>query len=105
MDKYGDEQVKIWRRSYSVRPPEGESLEMTANRAIPYFEKHILPSLKQGKNIFISAHGNSLRAIVKFIENMSDDEILQFEIATGAPIVYTMEEGIFKKDPMFSAIR
>ena len=97
MDEYGEEQVKIWRRSYKTRPPQGESLEMTAQRAIPYFQKEIVPCLEKGENIFISAHGNSLRSIVKFIDNLSDDEVVQLEIATGVPMLYDVVKGKFVK--------
>lgn len=97
MDKYGMEQVKLWRRSYDVAPPQGESLEMTAARAIPYFQDRIVPLLKEGKNVFISAHGNSLRAIVMNIEKLSKEEVLQLELATGAPLLYEYAQGQFKK--------
>lgn len=88
IEKYGPEQVKLWRRSYDIAPPEGESLKMTAERAIPYFQENILPRLDQGQNVFICAHGNSLRAIVMLIENLTQEEILDFEIATGVPLLY-----------------
>ena len=97
--KFGAEQVKIWRRSFDVAPPEGESLELTAARAIPYFKEKILPLLNQGKNVFISAHGNSLRSIVMFLDNLSKDEVLQLEIGTGVPILYTFEDGKWARDP------
>jgi len=92
-EKYGDEQVHLWRRSYATNPPDGESLKDTCARAIPYFESTIMPHLQAGKNVFISAHGNSLRAIIKYIEHFSDDAIAQFEIATGIPRIYEMKEG------------
>jgi 2,3-bisphosphoglycerate-dependent phosphoglycerate mutase len=97
MDKYGKEQVHIWRRSYDVAPPEGESLAMTAQRAIPYFEHHIVPHLKAGKNILVSAHGNSLRAIIMKLDNLSKEEVLKLELATGEPIFYTYRKGIWKR--------
>jgi len=87
-ETYGDTQVQIWRRSFAQRPPEGESLKMTAERTLPYFEQEILPKLKQGKNILISAHGNSLRSIVMRLENLSEDEVINLEIPTGKPLVY-----------------
>jgi len=98
IDKYGKEQVHIWRRSYDVAPPNGESLKMTAARSIPYFEKYIIPELEQGKNVFISAHGNSLRSIVMDIEKLSTDEVLKLEIATGEPLVYNYENSTFTKE-------
>lgn len=92
-EKYGDEQVHIWRRSFHTRPPEGESLEDTCARAIPYFRSEILPRLQKGENVFVSAHGNSLRGIVKAIEGISDEDISKFEIATGVPRIYEMKQG------------
>lgn len=97
MDKYGEEQVRLWRRSYDVAPPKGESLEMTAARAIPYFQERIVPLLKQGKNVFISAHGNSLRAIVMSIEGLSKEAVLKLELATGAPLLYDYVQGGFNR--------
>lgn len=100
-EKYGAEQVKIWRRSYDVPPPNGESLEMTAARSIPYFEKNIIPHLKEGKNVFISAHGNSLRSIIMDLDGLSKEEVLNLELATGHPIVYTYQNNSFtKKQPI-----
>lgn len=89
--KYSDEQVKIWRRSYDIPPPNGESLKDTAARTIPYFEKHIAADLKAGKNVIIAAHGNSLRSIVMHLENMTKEQILEYEIPTGTPIVYELD--------------
>ena len=86
--RYGVEQVQKWRRSYNERPPEGESLKMTVERAWPYFEKVILPYLKDQKNVFISAHGNSLRAIIMHLDHLSEDEVAKLELETGKPIVY-----------------
>ena len=82
-DKYGPEQVHIWRRSYDVPPPNGESLELTAARTIPYLEENIIPALESGKNIFIAAHGNSLRSIVMSIENLSREEVLGLDFKVG----------------------
>jgi 2,3-bisphosphoglycerate-dependent phosphoglycerate mutase len=90
--KWGDEQVHIWRRSFDIPPPGGESLKDTADRTLPYFTKEILPRVKRGENILLAAHGNSLRALVMALENISADEITQLNIATGAPIAYTLNE-------------
>ena len=87
-EKHGAEQVQIWRRSFDVPPPEGESLEMTAERTIPYFTEEILPDLESGKNVLVSAHGNSLRSIVMHIEGISPDDIVSLEIPTGSPLLY-----------------
>lgn len=91
-EKYGEEQVHAWRRSYDVVPPGGESLKDTYNRVIPYFEGHIAPLLKQGENVLIVAHGNSLRALIMYLEHLSPEEILEREIATGVPIAYFFDE-------------
>lgn len=98
-EKYGKEQVHIWRRSFDVRPPEGESLEDNAKRTLPYFEQQIVESLKKGKNVLVSAHGNSLRAIIMHIEKMSAKEVIGLEIPTGKPLIYSFEEGDFAKRP------
>jgi 2,3-bisphosphoglycerate-dependent phosphoglycerate mutase len=87
-EQFGAEQVQIWRRSYSTPPPSGESLEMTTERSIPYFVSTILPKLHQGMNVLVSAHGNSLRGIVKYLDNLSADEVVHLEIATGVPLFY-----------------
>ncbi len=86
--KHTAEQVHIWRRSFDVAPPEGESLEMTAERTIPYFTEEILPDLESGKNVLVSAHGNSLRSIVMHIEGISPEDIVSLEIPTGVPLFY-----------------
>jgi len=86
--QYGDEQVAIWRRSYTVRPPGGESLEDTYKRVIPYYEEHILPLLQKGENILIVAHGNSLRALMMYLEKISEEDIAHVDLATGAPRFY-----------------
>lgn len=96
-EKYGADQVKIWRRSFDVPPPNGESLEMTAQRTIPYFEDEIVPHLREGKNVFISAHGNSLRSIIMDIEGLDRDEIVNLEVATGEPLIYEFKRGSFNK--------
>ena len=90
--KFGEEQVKIWRRSYDIAPPNGESLKDTAARVIPYFEKEIAPKLKAGENIVIAAHGNSLRALIMHLEKMTPAQILEFEIGTGIPRIYELDE-------------
>lgn len=90
--KFGDEQVRLWRRSYDINPPNGESLKDTCDRTIPYYKTHILPELQQGKNVLIVAHGNSLRSITKHVENISDEDIPHVEIPTGIPIVYSFDE-------------
>jgi len=90
--KFGDEQVRIWRRSYDVAPPNGESLKDTRDRVVPYFEKKIRPYLQAGKNVVISAHGNSLRALIMYLEKMTPEQILQFEIGTGCPRLYLFDK-------------
>ena len=92
--KWGDEQVHIWRRSYDTPPPGGESLKNTAERVLPYFENIIYLELRNQKNILISAHGNSLRALIMYLEKISEDEIVKLEIATGQPIVYKLDEDL-----------
>ena len=89
--KYGDDQVKIWRRSYDVPPPGGESLKDTAARTPPYFQSRILPELRAGKNIIIVAHGNSLRSIVMDLDKLTREQVLELNIPTGVPIVYEMD--------------
>lgn len=86
--KYGAEQVHIWRRSYDVPPPNGESLKDTAARTLPYFRSSILPLAQQGENLLVVAHGNSLRSIVMELDQLSREEVLQLNLATGVPIVY-----------------
>jgi len=92
-EEHGAEQVRIWRRSFDVAPPEGESLKMTAKRTIPYFEEEILPDLESGVNVLVSAHGNSLRSIVMHIEGISQEDIVSFEIQTGVPRHYEYSDG------------
>jgi 2,3-bisphosphoglycerate-dependent phosphoglycerate mutase len=89
--KYGDDQVKIWRRSYDVRPPGGESLKDTADRVLPYYESRIKPCVLKGETILISAHGNSLRALVMQLEQLSKDQVLELNIPTGAPLLYEFD--------------
>lgn len=89
--KFGDEQVKLWRRSYAVRPPGGESLEDTVARAVPFFKERILTHLKDGENVLVAAHGNSLRAIIMYLEQISEAKIPLLELSTGVPIVYELD--------------
>lgn len=96
-DKYGAEQVQIWRRSFDVPPPNGESLQMTAARSIPYFEQTIVPCLQNGHNVFIAAHGNSLRSIMMDLDGLSAEEVVRLELATGIPVIYHFENGQFTK--------
>jgi 2,3-bisphosphoglycerate-dependent phosphoglycerate mutase len=88
--RWGEEQVHLWRRSYDVAPPGGESLKDTLARTLPYYVVHILPDVLSGKRVLVSAHGNSLRALVMAIEAKSPEEIVKLEIATGVPIVYRL---------------
>ncbi|MCW3061148.1 MAG: 2,3-diphosphoglycerate-dependent phosphoglycerate mutase [Capsulimonas sp.] len=92
--QYGDEQVKIWRRSYDVPPPgeKGESLKDTAARTLPYFEAHILPDLKAGVNVLVVAHGNSLRSIVMSLDKLTKEQVLELNIPTGIPLVYDLDD-------------
>ena len=92
-EKWGAEQVHIWRRSFDVPPPGGESLKNTAERVLPYFELEIIPKIKEGLNVLVAAHGNSLRALVMELENISQEEIVKLEIATGDPLTYECTEG------------
>ncbi len=90
-ERYGAEQVHQWRRSYDVAPPGGESLKDTAARTLPFFNAHILRDLKNGENVLVSAHGNSLRSIVMHLDDLSKDEVVKLELATGQPIVYEID--------------
>jgi 2,3-bisphosphoglycerate-dependent phosphoglycerate mutase len=94
ISKFGQKQVDIWRRSYAIRPPEGESLEDTYNRTVPYFKQFIEPKLKLQKNILIVAHGNSLRALVMYLESISTGEIPNLNIPTGVPRCYIFDENL-----------
>ncbi len=91
--RFGVEQVQRWRRSYDEAPPEGESLKLTAERATPYFKEKIMPALLDGETVLVVAHGNSLRSIVMHIENLSEQEVLELEIATGDPLLYQLGQG------------
>ena len=90
-EKYGTEQVHIWRRSYDVPPPGGESLKDTRERVAPYFDEHIAPLLRAGTNVLVVPHGNSLRSLIMLIEQLTPEEILKTEIATGVPITYELD--------------
>lgn len=92
-EKYGQEQVHIWRRSFDVEPPHGESLKKTSERTLPYFKKHIVPHLEKGETVLIAAHGNSLRSIVMHIESLSKDEVVALELPTGEPRIYSYQNG------------
>lgn len=112
--KYGDEQVKLWRRSYDVLPPaggdnsalekdarykgitipQGEALKQTVDRVLPYWRENIVPQLKEGKNVLVVAHGNSLRALVKYISGMNEQEIVGFEFETGVPLICEMDKDL-----------
>jgi 2,3-bisphosphoglycerate-dependent phosphoglycerate mutase len=97
--KYGDEQVKLWRRSYDVPPPKdstgySESLKDTAARTLPYYQSHIVPYLKQGKNVLVAAHGNSLRSIVMYLDNLTKEQVIALNLDTGIPRVYEMDANL-----------
>ncbi len=91
-EKWGKEQVHIWRRSYDTPPPGGESLKDTAERVLPYFEAEILPRVLKGDKVLVSAHGNSLRSLVMKLEGLSGEEIVTRELKTGVPLVYRLTE-------------
>jgi 2,3-bisphosphoglycerate-dependent phosphoglycerate mutase len=90
-EEFGDEQVRVWRRSFDVPPPGGESLKDTAARVLPYVEREIFPALREVGTVLVAAHGNSLRAMVKELEGLSAEEIPTVEIATGVPVVYDLD--------------
>lgn len=96
--KWGKKQVFLWRRSFDVPPPGGECLKDVCRRSIPYFKKTIMPFVKKKKNVIISAHGNSLRSIIKYIDNISDEEIPHLELPTGKPIIYRWFKGKLVKE-------
>jgi 2,3-bisphosphoglycerate-dependent phosphoglycerate mutase len=91
--KYGAEQVQVWRRSFDVAPPKGESLKMTAERTLPYFNQTIVPFLKADKSVLISAHGNSLRSIIMELKGLSEEEVVQLELKTGEPLIWDYRDG------------
>ena len=90
--KWGDDMVQMWRRSYDKGPPAGESLKETGERVLPYYLKNIFPLILKDMNILIAAHGNSLRSLIKYLEDISDEDIVKLEITTGAPIHYSFDE-------------
>ena len=90
--KWGDDMVQMWRRSYDKGPPGGESLKETGERVLPYYLKNIFPLILKDMNILIAAHGNSLRSLIKYLEGISDEDIVKLEIPTGAPIHYSFDE-------------
>jgi 2,3-bisphosphoglycerate-dependent phosphoglycerate mutase len=92
--KYGDAQVKIWRRSYDGPPPNGESLKDTADRTLPYFDAKIVPYLKEGKNVLVAAHGNSLRSIAMHLEHLTKEQVLELNLETAVPRVYEMDKDL-----------
>ncbi len=90
--QYGEAQVKLWRRSYDVRPPGGESLKDTAERVLPYYRDRIWPCLAKGETLLVAAHGNSLRALVMHLDQLSREEVLELNIPTGAPLLYELDD-------------
>ncbi|XP_068643145.1 2,3-bisphosphoglycerate-dependent phosphoglycerate mutase 1-like [Aristolochia californica] len=94
-DRFGKEQVHEWRRSYDIPPPNGESLEMCAQRAVAYFREHIEPQLLSGKHVMIAAHGNSLRSIIMYLDKLTSQEVISLELSTGIPMLYIFKEGKF----------
>ena len=96
-EKWGEEQVHVWRRSFDVPPPGGESLKDTAERVLPYFHSEIFPKVEDGLDVLIAAHGNSLRALVMELEEINSDEIVKLEIATGDPLTYEYSMGNIKR--------
>ena len=101
--KWGEEQVHIWRRSYDVAPPGGESLKDTLARTLPYYVTEILPRVLRGEHVLVAAHGNSLRALVMVLEKLSPEQILQREIGTGVPIIYRLDADATVKSKVDSA--
>ncbi|MCY3729018.1 MAG: 2,3-bisphosphoglycerate-dependent phosphoglycerate mutase [Nitrospira sp.] len=91
-EKYGEAQVKLWRRSYDVRPPGGESLHDTAERVLPYYRDRIWPRLAKGETLLVAAHGNSLRALVMHLDRLSREDVLELNIPTGAPLLYALDD-------------
>ncbi|CAI5969208.1 unnamed protein product [Closterium sp. NIES-64] len=94
-DKYGMEQVVLWRRSYDVPPPNGESLAMCAERAVAYFKENVEPRLTAGENVMIAAHGNSLRAIIMYLDSLTSQEVIELELSTGVPMLYIFQGSKF----------
>jgi 2,3-bisphosphoglycerate-dependent phosphoglycerate mutase len=98
--KWGRAQVHIWRRSYEISPPRGESLKDTAERVVPYYKREILPRILNSEHVLISAHGNSLRALVMMLDRLSEKKIAEVNIGTGSPIVYKLDDqgNVLSKD-------
>nr|GLL46064.1 uncharacterized protein LOC109178435 isoform X2 [Ipomoea trifida] len=94
-ERYGKEQVHKWRRSYDVRPPNGESLEMCLGRAVTYFKEHIEPQLMAGKHVMVVAHANSLRSIIMYLDELTSEEVINLEQSTGVPMLYIYKDGKF----------
>ena len=92
--RYGEEQVKLWRRSYDVPPPNGESLELTAKRTLPFYDRAIGGDLRQGKNVLVVAHGNSNRSIVMKLDKLTGPQVVEVELATGVPLVYEIDKNL-----------
>ena len=90
--KFGAEQVKIWRRSYDIPPPNGEALKNTAERTLPFFERCILGDIRQGKDVLVVAHGNSNRSIVMMLDNLTKEQVLELNLGTGVPLVYDLSQ-------------
>lgn len=90
-EKYGTEQVQLWRRSFSTRPPNGESMEDCERRTLPFFRQYVLPLVAEGKTVIVAAHGNSLRPMIKFLDNLSPEEAASMEIGLCTPYIYTLE--------------
>lgn len=90
--KFGEDQVKIWRRSYDIAPPKGESLKDTAARTLPYFDARIAADIKAGKNVIVAAHGNSLRSIVMHLDKLTKEQVLELNLATGVPLIYRLDD-------------
>ena len=89
--KFGDDQVRLWRRSYDIAPPGGESLENTAARTLPYLQSNILPAVHDGQHVLVAAHGNSLRSIIMHLDGLTREEVLSLELGTGVPVVYDLD--------------
>ncbi|XP_022132398.1 uncharacterized protein LOC111005264 isoform X2 [Momordica charantia] len=96
-ERYGKEQVREWRRSYDIPPPEGESLQMCSERAVGYFKEHIEPQLQSGKHVMVAAHANSLRTIITYLEKLTSRELIGLELSTGVPLLYIYKEGMYMK--------
>ncbi|KAF3441034.1 hypothetical protein FNV43_RR19320 [Rhamnella rubrinervis] len=96
-ERYGEEQVHEWRRSYDIPPPGGESLEMCSQRAVAYFREHIEPHLQSGKHVMVAAHANSLRSIIMYLDKLTSQEVISLELSTGVPLLYICKEGKYMK--------